>query len=246
MKRIETREIKGSAGPGSIEEAWRDQSLWTHLSVEEAVIHDCTLRRHQSRLLIWSMMLLLSTVISLACVLGVESLPTWIDSRWSTVKECITDLKVVSCDDFDCGLEGYHRIDSFLNLSENTTVWNYVFYKSELDQDPGNCITDLRVVPEGEDCPTAPYWKSCGVSAHHGVTSTGGPTIWAQYEPGAQYAGEVVDLVVLRPGQYPDKTEDFIRQPVNLGLGSRAASASYPQWVEYESISSGWVWLVST
>ena len=65
-------------------------------------------------------MLAVSALLSLAALAGVQSAPTW-TPRWNTVKECVTDIQIVSCQDFNCGLEGYHRIDSFLTLSENTT-----------------------------------------------------------------------------------------------------------------------------
>ena len=83
------------------------------------------------------------------------------------------------------------------------------------------------------------------MSTLHGVTSGGGPTVYAQYESDAQYAGQVVDLVVVRPGKWANKTEDSIREPVNLGLGEAAGVAEYADYREYDSVTSGWVWLVS-
>ena len=59
----------------------------------------------------------LLSALTLASVL--RSAP--LAERWNVVDECVTDVKVVSCDEFDCHEPGYHRIDHFLTLSENTT-----------------------------------------------------------------------------------------------------------------------------
>lgn len=35
--------------------------------------------------------------------------------------QCVTDVKIEPCYQFDCKLDGYHRIDAFLNQAEQTT-----------------------------------------------------------------------------------------------------------------------------
>ena len=70
--------------------------------------------------------------------------------------------------------------------------------------------------------------------------------MWSQRNSEAQYAGKVVDLVIIKPGQWANNTEDFIRERTNLGLGDAAGDVAYPEWQEYNSVSSGWVYLVST
>jgi hypothetical protein len=45
-----------------------------------------------------------------------------LQQRWTfPAGQCVTDLKVEICRDFDCQIEGYKRIDAFLNQAENVT-----------------------------------------------------------------------------------------------------------------------------
>lgn len=45
-----------------------------------------------------------------------------LQQRWNFPKgQCVTDIKVEVCDDFDCQIDGYKRIDAFLNQAENVT-----------------------------------------------------------------------------------------------------------------------------
>ena len=81
-------------------------------------------------------------------------------------------------------------------------------------------------------------------SAHYNVTSAGGPTLWSRRESDAQYAGKVVDLIIIKPGRWTNSTEGFIRESVNLGLGEAAGNVAYESYREYNSISSGWAYLV--
>lgn len=45
-----------------------------------------------------------------------------LQQRWNFPQgHCVTDVKVEICTDFDCQLDGYKRIDAFLNQAENVT-----------------------------------------------------------------------------------------------------------------------------
>ena len=76
------------------------------------------------------------------------------------------------------------------------------------------------------------------------MTSGGGPTLWSRRDSDAHLAGKVVDLIILKPGRWANNTEDYIRERTNLGLGDSAGDVAFPDWQEYHSVSSGWVYLV--
>ena len=135
--------------------------------------------------------------------------------------------------------------------------WSFVFYKIE-DDISSSCVTDIKVVAEGGAGPTGSDWFGRSIhvrqqtnevasphSAHYNVTSAGGPTLWSRRESAAQYAGNVVDLIIIKPGRWTNSTEGFIRDSVNLGLGEAAGVVAYESYREYDSISSGWAYLVS-
>ncbi|OCF30843.1 hypothetical protein I316_07476 [Kwoniella heveanensis BCC8398] len=168
-----------------------------------------------------------------------HALPTTLQKRnnWPPEGSCVVDLQIEQCDDFKCEKEGYHRIDTFLTQREHADSWNYLFYKTE-DAISERCITKIKVVDEGGSKPDGDGWD--------GINPTGGPQIYVQRDPAQQAKGKVVDLVVLRPGRWANSTEDFTREPINLGLGLDAGEVVFEDWREWDAVSSGWVWLEYT
>lgn len=81
-------------------------------------------------------------------------------------------------------------------------------------------------------------------SVHDGVTQGGGPSIWVERDTDSQYAGKVVDQVILKGGRWKNKTEDYIRSPVKLGLGKAAGEVEFETFREGDAVSSGWLHLV--
>jgi len=47
--------------------------------------------------------------------------------RWNFPQgQCVTDIKVELCSDFDCQIDGYKRIDAFLNQAEDVTRQSFL------------------------------------------------------------------------------------------------------------------------
>ncbi|WVW85879.1 hypothetical protein I302_107917 [Kwoniella bestiolae CBS 10118] len=140
--------------------------------------------------------------------------------------QCVVDVKIETCGDFNCKLDGYHRIDAFLTQRIEAN--------------------EIKVIEEGKEAPEGTGWYPAPHSAHEGVTDQGGPTLWSRRDYDLQQAGKVVDLVVVRPGRWANSTEDFVRSSVNLGLGEAAGAVAFEDYREYDSVSSGWIYLEYT
>ncbi|WVQ99809.1 hypothetical protein IAU59_006951 [Kwoniella sp. CBS 9459] len=187
-------------------------------------------------------MLILNLLI-LAPLLGMNSLTHAFPLNAVTKRNkwpegsCVVDVKVEQCNDFDCKMDGYHRIDTFLTQREHADSWNYLFYKTE-DEISERCITRIKVVEEDGSKPDGDGWDR--------IKANGGPQIYAQRDTAQQVKGKVVDLVVLRPGRWANSTENFTRESINLGLGEKAGDVAEEDWREWHAVSSGWVWLEYT
>ncbi len=61
--------------------------------------------------------------------------------------QCISDIKIVACQHYNCTVDGYHKIAQSLSQTNSSTQWNYVFYSSS--PSASSCITDLKVFAAG-------------------------------------------------------------------------------------------------